>query len=189
MAAISGTHMDHYTSDKNSSGSPLGHTDTTIPSGQFDSNGFGNLEKVSYQDPGPIPSTNEKKGMVVDEEEEEEEDEDMDALIDDLASEDGVIHDDTDEKTEAGGARPVAEDLLQTSTTHGLTASEVLSRRKKFGPNQMKEEKHNILLIFLGFLVGPIQFVMEVCPCRFCFLQPSELSQIHESYLLHLIHE
>ncbi len=141
-------------------------------------------ERVGYQDPGPIPTANEKKGMIV----EEEEDEDMDALIDDLASEDGAIHEDADEKTEAGGARPVAEELLQTSTTHGLTASEVISRRKKFGLNQMKEENHNMFLKLLGFFVGPIQFVMEVCSHRVICFWSSGLSQIHGTYRLQLVY-
>jgi hypothetical protein len=43
-----------------------------------------------------------------------------------------------------------------------LSSQEVLSRRKKFGMNQMKEEKENLILKFLGFFIGPIQFVMEV---------------------------
>jgi magnesium-transporting ATPase (P-type) len=52
--------------------------------------------------------------------------------------------------------------MLQTDTRVGLTSEEVLQRRRKFGLNQMKEEKENLLLKFLGFFVGPIQFVMEV---------------------------
>lgn len=115
-------------------------------------------EKTAVND-GPIAATPGKKEVAVDD---DDEDEDMDALIDDLESQDGIIDDEEEVKTEAGGARPVAEELLQTSTTHGLTEAEVLTRRKKFGLNQMKEEKPNLILKFLGYFVGPIQFVMEV---------------------------
>lgn len=70
-----------------------------------------------------------------------------------------------EEEEEAAGdgaaAPPVNEELLQTSTRTGLTDAEVTARRKKFGLNQMKEEKENLILKFLGYFVGPIQFVME----------------------------
>lgn len=51
---------------------------------------------------------------------------------------------------------------MQTDTRHGLTSEEVLVRRRKYGLNQMKEEKENLILKFFGYFVGPIQFVMEV---------------------------
>jgi hypothetical protein len=35
--------------------------------------------------------------------------------------------------------------------------------------NQMKEEKENLILKFLGFFIGPIQFVMEVSDQLFTF--------------------
>jgi H+-transporting ATPase len=93
--------------------------------------------------------------------EEEEEDEDIDALIEELESQDGNLEEE-DDVTQPGGARNVPEDLLQTDTRQGLTHQEVLNRRKRYGYNQMKEEKENLILKFLGFFVGPIQFVMEV---------------------------
>lgn len=94
----------------------------------------------------------------------EEDDEDIDQLIDDLESQDGH-EEEVDEGDAAPGssARPVPEDLLQTDTRTGLTAAEVEQRRKKYGLNQMKEEKENLILKFLMYFVGPIQFVMEVC--------------------------
>ena len=61
-----------------------------------------------------------------------------------------------------GAGRVVPEDMLMTDTRVGLTSEEVLQRRKKYGLNQMKEEKENLFLKFLGFFVGPVQFVMEV---------------------------
>lgn len=74
------------------------------------------------------------------EEEEEEEEEDMDALIEELESEDAAIDYEEDEVAQPGSARVVPEDLLQTDTRTGLTDAEVTSRRKKFGLNQMKGE-------------------------------------------------
>ncbi|KAG5288091.1 plasma membrane ATPase [Histoplasma ohiense] len=93
--------------------------------------------------------------------EEEDEDEDMDALIEELESQDGHIDIEDDEDGEPGGARPVPDELLTTDTRHGLTDAEVVARRKKYGLNQMKEEKENLVLKFLSYFVGPIQFVME----------------------------
>jgi H+-transporting ATPase len=121
---------------------PHNHLGTNVPSGHLD-------EKKEYDAP--------KNGAA----DEEEEDEDMDALIEELESQDAGI-DEEEEDTQPGGARTVPEELLQTSTRDGLTSAEVLQRRKKYGLNQMKEEKENLILKFLGFFVGPIQFVMEV---------------------------
>ena len=94
----------------------------------------------------------------------EEEEEDMDALIDELESHDG--HEDDDESDDQdvmnNAVRTVPESFLATDTRLGLTEVEVLARRKKFGWNQMKEEKKNLVLKFLGYFIGPIQFVMEV---------------------------
>ncbi|KAL2264146.1 hypothetical protein VTK26DRAFT_1667 [Humicola hyalothermophila] len=117
---------------------------TNIESGKFDE-----------KEPQYAPPAQQKV------EEEEEEDEDMDALIEDLESHDG--HDAFEEEEEAtpGGGRVVPEDMLQTDTRVGLTNEEVLQRRRKYGLNQMKEEKENMVLKFLSFFVGPIQFVME----------------------------
>ena len=161
MAAKFGSHGAHYTSDTNSSSPAPNHLGPTASNSRLDASR--DPEKTGNHSTGPIATANEKRGMAV----AEDEDEDMDALIDDLESEDGAINDEVDEKTEVGGARPVAEELLQTSTTHGLTDAEVLTRRKKFGLNQMKEEKQNMILKFLGYFVGPIQFVMEVGLCGF----------------------
>lgn len=105
----------------------------------------------------------------------DEEDEDMDALIEDLESEDG--HQEEEEEVQPGGARIVPEDMLQTDSRVGLTESEVVARRRKYGLNQMKEEKENLILKFLGFFIGPIQFVMEVS-----FHQPS-INSLHKAFV------
>jgi H+-transporting ATPase len=123
------------------------HLNTKIESGNFD-------EKHDAAPPAKKPA------------EEEEEDEDMDALIDELESQDGHAEDDENEEEAGPGfGRVVPEDQLQTDTRIGLTDAEVHARRKKYGLNQMKEEKENLFLKFLGYFIGPIQFVMEVW-CR-----------------------
>ncbi|KAK1969602.1 plasma-membrane proton-efflux P-type ATPase [Colletotrichum sublineola] len=57
--------------------------------------------------------------------------------------------------------RVVPEEQLQTDTRLGLTEQEVLNRRRKWGRNEMAEQKENLILKFFMFFVGPIQFVME----------------------------
>lgn len=107
---------------------------------------------------------NEKKQLPDD-----DDDEDMDALIDDLESHDGRVEEE-EEVVEPGSAITVPEGLLQTNPEYGLSDNEVSARRKKYGWNQMKEEKENLILKFLSYFVGPIQFVMEVCEPTFCLL-------------------
>lgn len=124
--------------------------DMNIESGNFD-------EKRAQPPTEAIPPKKDASA------EDEEEDEDIDALIEDLESEDGhAFEEEEDETSPSTGGRVVPEDMLQTDSRLGLTESEVIARRRKYGLNQMKEEKENLLLKFLGFFVGPIQFVMEV---------------------------
>jgi H+-transporting ATPase len=129
--------------------------DTTIESGGFD-------EKRAAETTAPPPKAT--KEPIADE---EEEDEDIDALIEDLESQEGGDVFDEEEETQPGGGRIVPEDMLQTDSRVGLTESEVTTRRRKYGLNQMKEEKENLVLKFLGFFIGPIQFVMEVRDLHF----------------------
>ena len=96
------------------------------------------------------------------EKDDDDEEEDLDALIEELESQDPDAELEAENETVAG-IRSVREQLLQTDTSVGLIEPEVVARRKKYGLNQMKEEKENLLLKFLGYFVGPIQFVMEVC--------------------------
>lgn len=108
-----------------------------------------------------FPSLNEKRVQVaaapID-----DEDEDIDALIEDLESEDGHHLEEEEMDAIPGGGCIVPENMLQTDSLVGLTEAEVVARRRKYGLNQMKEEKENLILKFLMFFVGPIQFVMEV---------------------------
>lgn len=95
-------------------------------------------------------------------ERDDDEDEDLDMLIEELESVDPEENADGDVEV-VGGHSTVPEELLQTDTREGLIEPEVVQRRKKYGLNQMKEERENLFLKFLGYFVGPIQFVMEVC--------------------------
>jgi len=149
--------MDHPSDSSSPSGAP-DHLKTDIPSGELSQD----------HDHEATHSSNEKEKAPA--QEEEGEDEDIDALIAELESEDGDLEDE-EEAAPGMSARPIPEDLLQTDTRKGLTSQEVTERRKKYGMNQMNEEKENLFKKFLGYFVGPIQFVMEVCILRlFCLL-------------------
>ncbi|KAI0433279.1 plasma-membrane proton-e [Xylaria sp. FL1042] len=121
---------------------------TNIESGHFD-------EKAAHHNTEPATT----KPKVDDG---EEDDEDIDALIEDLESDDGGDDDEEEEEGQAvSQGRTIPDEMLNTDTRLGLTDAEVTNRRRKYGLNQMKEEKENLLLKFFGFFVGPIQFVME----------------------------
>lgn len=126
------------------------HLNSTIETGNFS-------EKLEGST-GGVPPTSKHKPL----EEDEEEDEDMDALIDELESQDGHAEEEEEEDDNPATGRVIPEDQLQTDTRTGLTEQEVAVRRKKYGLNQMREEKENLILKFLGYFIGPIQFVMEV---------------------------
>lgn len=112
----------------------------------------------------------DRKVSRTEKEDTEEEDEDLDALIEELESLDPDAELEAEIET-VGGPRNVPEEMLQTDPRVGLIEPEVVARRKKYGLNQMKEEKENLLLKFLGYFVGPIQFVMEV---RFPYQPPGD---------------
>lgn len=90
--------------------------------------------------------------------------ENIDDLIEELASLDGEytaranIRKSIESKHSFVGQDPE----FDTDITTGLTTPDALTRRKKYGPNQLKEGKENRYLKFLSFFVGPVQFVMEV---------------------------
>lgn len=91
----------------------------------------------------------------------DDEDEDMDALIEELESLDPE-QDIEEEVQDRLGAGAVPEEFLQTDTRTGLSEPEVIARRKKWGLNELRQEKENLALKFLGYFIGPIQTVMEV---------------------------
>ena len=147
-------HHGEHSSRTSSDATPPNHLGTTVPTGQFDDHS----EKGDYYN-AAMAEDPEKQDVLL----KDDEDVDMDALIEDLESNSGdVIDEEAD--VEAGGPKPVPEELLQTELTIGLSDEQVIQRRKKYGLNQMKEEKVNHFLKFLGYFVGPIQFVMEVSP-------------------------
>lgn len=157
----------HFSTGAGEETVPPNHLGTNVPTGDLGSNATSESTNNNGIDPEkaghhhtevPPPPDSKQEGVPV---EEDDNIDDIDALIDDLESQDGGPEEE-EEITEVGGARPVSEDLLQTDTRRGLSEQEVIARRKKFGPNQMKEEKENLILKFLMYFVGPIQFVMEV---------------------------
>ena len=158
-AIISGEHSSHTSSDE----IPPNHLGTNVPSGHFESAPPHDPEKTGHLEETQHPVAPVAAPVKKESDEDDEADEDMDALIDELESQDGA-QEEEEEVVEAGGARPVPEEMLNTDTRQGLSESEVTARRKKYGLNQMKEEKENLILKFLGYFVGPIQFVMEVSP-------------------------
>lgn len=114
-------------------------------------------EKISREAKAPADIHNDEG---------EEEEEDIDTLIVELESVDGGAELNTQESHQTGRLRPIADNLLQTDPMTGLDETEAILRRKRFGSNEMKEEKENLALKFVSFFVGPVQFVMEVCTLR-----------------------
>ena len=145
---------DTHGSSTGAETTPPNHLGSTVPSGELDD--AHEPEKFGQHEAEPASETTKKEPMDDDEEEEE----DMDALIEELESLDGQVEE--EEVNEPGGEVRIPEELLNTDTRTGLTEQDVINRRKKYGLNQMKEEKENLILKFLGYFVGPIQFVMEV---------------------------
>ena len=96
----------------------------------------------------------------------DEDEDDMDALIEELESldPDAAIEDRLNEM-KIGGAVP--EELLQTDTRVGLTDPEVIQRRRKYGLNQLREDKENLLKKFAMYFVGPISIRDGSC-CNSC---------------------
>ncbi|KAL2868700.1 plasma-membrane proton-efflux P-type ATPase [Aspergillus lucknowensis] len=107
-----------------------------------------------------ITSTEEKTSSMSD-----ADDEDGEENIDDLIAEimfldgDNAVH---NKRKSVDSAKVCnVEPEFDTDLLTGLSSEEATIRRKKFGPNQLKQEKENLCLKFLSFFVGPVQFVME----------------------------
>jgi len=65
-----------------------------------------------------------------------------------------------EEKSEDGWEVP--DEWIETDIRTGITSSEVESRRKKTGWNELTTEKMNPILQFLSYFQGPILYVMEI---------------------------
>lgn len=91
---------------------------------------------------------------------EEDSDYDLDVLIHELEETD--LDDEVDEEKDADVKHILPDQLFHTDTKRGLSNHEVVQRRRKYGLNQLQEEKENLIFKFVLFFVGPIQFVMEV---------------------------
>ena len=170
--------MDRPVGHSSSSSDAPDHLRTNIPSGGF-THGTTDVHdhQVVHGNDSATGSAAQHQTGTMNEKapagDEEGDDEDIDALIAELESEDG--DDDEEEETAPGmSARPIPEELLNTDTRKGLTSQEVIERRRRYGMNQMAEEKENLIKKFLMYFVGPIQFVMEV----------SELSSVLTLYRL-----
>ena len=164
---------DRPTGHSSSSSEPPDHLRTNIPSGGL-ARDTHDIHDHDQDEPdlhhtGASGTMNEKAPAGG-----EEEEEDIDALIAELESEDGEA-DEEDEAQPGMSARPIPEELLNTDTRKGLTHAEVIERRRRYGLNQMAEEKENLIKKFLMYFVGPIQFVMEVCLTIYIFADLSRL--------------
>lgn len=93
---------------------------TNIESGNFD-------EKAAHAE--NQPTVTKTKG-----DEAEEDDEDIDALIEDLESQDGGDDEEEEEGQNVGQGRTIPEEMLQTDTRLGLTEGE-LSPMHCYVPN------------------------------------------------------
>ena len=147
---------------------PMADYENTPPYGDFDYN----QDRIIGSPFEPINGCllggeHEKNKPRPDEEGGEE---DMDLLIEELESVRGIQDAEEELLDEAESVRVAPEDLLRTDLMKGLSDSEVLTRRKRYGLNKMKEEKENNVLKLLSFFVGPIQFVMEVRGSWVCLL-------------------
>lgn len=120
--------------------------------------GYYNREKVSLKDALAQISPSELDAVPTSTDSVE----DFDELLASLESDDEKEVSVEDEIRTVGEARAIPSVLLETSPNHGLDDAEVLSRRKRYGWNMMKEEKRSHLKTFLMFFVGPIQCVMLV---------------------------
>ena len=61
-------------------------------------------------------------------------------------------------KTEEQAAFETPDDWLETTLQAGLTTSEVETRRRRAGFNELTTEKENMFLKFLGYFTGPILY-------------------------------
>lgn len=121
------------------------------------------LEIEEIKDEIAATITSEKASLPdIDEEDNDGEDENIDTLIDELKSIGGQSDTEGPGLSEVCPTVTKSRDCPEVDSNIGLSEDEVAQRRRKYGLNQMKEEKKNLFLNFLSYFVGPVQFVMEV---------------------------
>ncbi|KAI0305222.1 plasma-membrane proton-e [Multifurca ochricompacta] len=59
-------------------------------------------------------------------------------------------------------ARKVPQSWLETDMSQGLSESEIIDRRARFGYNELESPRVNPIIQFVGYFRGPILFVMEL---------------------------
>ncbi|QID88394.1 H(+)-exporting P2-type ATPase pma2 [Saccharomyces pastorianus] len=113
----------------------------------------------------PSPAAAPRKAAAVPAANDSDSDEDIDGLIEELQSNYGESEESSEEEKHTdeahAGQRVIPEKDLSTDPAYGLTSDEVTRRRKKYGLNQMAENNESLVVKFIMFFVGPIQFVME----------------------------
>ncbi|KAM0440047.1 hypothetical protein ACHAPT_001150 [Fusarium lateritium] len=67
-----------------------------------------------------------------------------------------------DTQEAAAEKQGIPESWLETDMHTGIASSEVETRRRRAGWNELTAEKENLIIKFLGFFTGPILYVMEV---------------------------
>nr|OQO32096.1 hypothetical protein B0A51_00634 [Rachicladosporium sp. CCFEE 5018] len=66
------------------------------------------------------------------------------------------------EKAAVADDGTVPEEWLESDIKQGLSNTDVESRRKRFGFNELTSEKENLFIKFLMFFTGPVLYVMEL---------------------------
>lgn len=60
------------------------------------------------------------------------------------------------------GVRRVPQSWLDTNMSQGLSETEIIERRTRFGYNELESPRVNPIVQFVGYFRGPILFVMEL---------------------------
>jgi H+-transporting ATPase len=121
-----------------------------------------NEANVTYEAKATLITNAQEKMSSMTDADDDDREENIDDLIEELAFLDGGHPTHTNRKSIESAKTCNPNPGFDTDITTGLSSEEATIRRKKYGPNQLKEAKENLYLKFLSFFVGPVQFVMEV---------------------------
>ncbi|KAL2853050.1 hypothetical protein BJX68DRAFT_49554 [Aspergillus pseudodeflectus] len=120
-----------------------------------------NEANVTYEAKATLITNAQEKMSSMTDAGDDDREENIDDLIEELAFLDGGHPTHTNRKSIESAKTCNPNPGFDTDITTGLSSEEATIRRKKYGPNQLKEAKENLYLKFLSFFVGPVQFVME----------------------------